>query len=136
MTGINSTHIRRGRAFNERLMSGTCRITIITGKTLDRETLKNIDVVEVVYEGICKIRIAAASAGISEREPLGQNLAVQESILSVPVAESTSDIAKNADVEMLTNDDDPTLVGRHWRVKKYSAQTSATARRIVVEDIS
>lgn len=135
MAGRNATHINAGRAYNESLMTSTCTITVINGKVLNRTTGKNVDNVEEVYSGICKIRIAAASAGISEREPLGQVIAVQESILSLPVAENTGGIPKDAMVLIVTNEDDPELVGRSFRVKKYSIQSTATQRRLIVEDV-
>lgn len=134
--GIQSSTIQAGRRFHELLMDGTCEITQVLFKTLNPITGVNVDTIAILYDGPCKIRIAAASAGIMEREPLGQAFSVQESILSLPLVAGTADITSDATVEILTNNDDPTMVGRKFRVKKYSVQSSATARRLVVEDIN
>lgn len=135
MSGPNSAIIRQGRQFHESIMTSECTITRITGKTLDDDTGRNVDTVETLYTGKCKIRIAAASAGILEREPLGQSFALQESILSLPVAEGTGMLLADDRVLITSNPDDPELVGLSWRIKKYSSQTSATQRRLVVEDV-
>lgn len=127
--------IREGRAFNEALMLSTCKAFNLGPKTLNKATGKNEQAEVEVYTGKCKIRIAAASAGISEREPLGQQLAVQVSVLSVPVA-GTAGVKKNTIIRILTNPDDEALVGQEFRVKGPHHQTSATQRRVIVEQVS
>lgn len=139
------TTIIRGRIFNERLMTSTCVVERITGKALDPVTLRNVDTKQLLYGdptdptnlevGKCKIRIAAASAGIQEREPIGQQVAMQERVLSLPVA-GTELVRKNDIVTILTNPDDPGLVGHTFRIKGFGTQTSATARRFSVEEAS
>lgn len=127
--------IREGREFNEALMLSTCKAFNLGPKTLDKNTGKNTKPEVELYTGKCKIRVAAASAGISEREPLGQQLAVQISILSLPVA-GTGAVKKNTMIRILTNPDDDALVGQEFRVKGFHHQTSATQRRFIVEQVS
>ena len=127
--------IMEGRAFNEGLMLSTCKAFNYGPKVLDNETLINSKPEVELYSGKCKIKVTAAAAGISEREPLGQQLAVQVSILSVPI-EGTEELRKNTFVRILTNPHDPGLVGQVYRIKGFHHQTSATARRFIVEQVS
>lgn len=139
------TTIIRGRIFNERLMTSTCIIERVTSKSLNPASLRNEDSKQLIYgdpdnptdleKGKCKIRIAAASAGIQEREPIGQQIAMQERVLSLPVA-GTELVRKNDIVTILTNPDDEGLVGHTFRIKGFGTQTSATARRFSVEEAS
>lgn len=135
MGGPNTPHILAGRAYNEKLMTSECVITVEGEKTFNQSTGLYTPTFTTLYDGKCKIRIAAASAGISEREPLGQSIAVQESILFLPVVAETAEIPKDAMGIITVNDHDPDMVGHVFRVKKYSTQSSATQRRLIVEDI-
>lgn len=133
--------IQEGRAFNEALMRSTIKAFNYGPKDFDRETLTTTIPEVDLYEGKGKIKVTAAAAGISEREPIGQQLAVQVSILSVPVVApapdgDTSLIKKNTFVRIIENPEDPGLVGQVYRVKGYHHQTSATARRFIVEQVS
>jgi len=121
-------------------MTSTVRVRRDTGKTMNDDTLRNETATTIIYgdpDGAKgKIRIAAASAGISEREPLGQSIAVQEMILSLPVAgEGSGDVRKDDFVDVIENPDDPALEGHTFRVRKFPSQTSATARRFIVEEV-
>lgn len=145
MGGPQSNVIRRGRDFHNRLMTSKIRIYRVTGKTTNHTTLKAIDTVETIYQGKGKVRIAAASAGISEREPLGQQLAFQEAILSAPVVADldsgevgdTGNVTSGDYVEFIANDeDDDAIVGTTWRIKAPHFQSSQTQRRFMVERIS
>lgn len=145
MVGINGAIIASGRRFNKLLMLSKCKITVNAGFSApDPDTLAVEPDITVLYgpgvdepgDGRCKIRIAAASAGIMEREPLGQSFAVQEMILSLPLVAETGAIPTNADIEILTNSDDPALEGVHFRLKKDAQiQTTATQRRYIVEAV-
>ena len=136
--------IQRGRLFHERLMSSTATIRRVTDQTLssDPNSLELDETTEVVYSGKCKIRLPAASAAISERDTLGQNLAFGEGILSLPVVADPEtdtgdpgDVHKNDILTIDSNPEDPTMVGRTYRVKRSATQSSATQRRLVVESV-
>lgn len=137
--------IRRGRDFHARLMSSTCTIRRVTDQTLssDPNSLELDEEVSVVYSGKCKVRLPAASAAISERDTLGQNLAFGEGILSLPLVADTEagetgdpgSVQKNDILTIDTNPEDSAMVGRTYRVKRSAVQTSATQRRMVVESV-
>lgn len=133
--------IRAGRRFHEALMVSTCKITRVVGREAVANSLKMEPQVETIYEGKCRLRISAASAGISERDILAQTIAVGELELSLPivVAEpdqgSTADVRKNDNVFIKTNPEDPALVERNFRVLRSVHQSTATQRRLTVEEV-
>lgn len=133
--------IQAGRQFHERLMVSTCKITRVVGRTEVANSLRMEPQVETIYEGKCRLRISAASAGISERDILAQTVAVGELELSLPilVAEpdsgSSADVRKNDNVFVLTNPEDPGLIERNFRVLRSVHQSSATQRRLTVEEV-
>jgi hypothetical protein len=123
---------RRGREFIEKTMISECRIKRRTGSIKDpQDNLKMIDTFDIIYEGKCRIKLSSAVVGVSEREGVGEIIALQENILSIPVA--SPDTAKNDLAEITVNPLDPGLVGREFRVKGEHESTSVTARRLAVE---
>lgn len=123
-----------GRRQAERLMEDTCRITSDGETTWDEATLSNVEGPRVtVYEGECRL-LSPYRAPTTASTP-GQVQAVQLSRLSLPVATSLG-ILEGMEVEYLTSESDPDLVGKKFRIAGGAAQSDATARRLPLESVS
>jgi hypothetical protein len=123
--------VLQGRAFNERLMTSTCRVERSGGEPVfDDVTGEYVPSASVIYEGACKVRFISAVVGEVNSE--SQLLVEQDAILSLPI--EGSELVKPDDVATITASRlDAALLGKKFRVKGGHAQTSATARRLPVE---
>ncbi|MHB9004002.1 MAG: DUF6093 family protein [Coriobacteriia bacterium] len=122
-----------GRRQAEALMTSTCEITRVTGRTLSESTGQYTDVTAVVYSGKCELRFD--SAKLNEVDGQGQILVEQSPVVKLPV-DGSADV-KVGDVGTLTGHPlDSGLVGLTFRVAGLHSKTRATARRLPVEVLS
>lgn len=129
---IQSGALMMGRKQAEALMESACTITRVTGKALNETTGQMQDTLTTIYSGPCRLR--AQSARIQQLDSVGQELAADRQVLSLPVGAAGSANVKADDVATVTgNTSDVGLVGVRCRVMAFSAQTAATARRFTVE---
>lgn len=123
-----------GRRQAELKMRDTCRVTSDGVDVWDEATLTTIPGPRVtVYEGKCGL-LSPYRAPTTASTP-GQVQAVQLSRLSLPVATSLG-ILEGMEVEYLTSESDPDLVGKTFRIAGGATQSDATARRLPVESVS
>jgi hypothetical protein len=115
------------------MMRDTCRITRPGPKTWDETTMTYTPSSTVVYEGKCRF-LNPYRAPTTANTP-GQTQVVQLARLSLPVATSLG-INEADDVEYLTSESDPDMVGRKFTVDGRAHQSDATARRIPVKEAS
>lgn len=115
-------------------MEDRCRITSDGESVWDEEKLDTVEGPRVtVYEGKCRL-LSPYRAPTTASTP-GQVQAVQLSRLSLPVAKSLG-ILEGMEVEYLSSESDPDLVGKKFRIAGGAAQSDATARRLPVESVS
>lgn len=136
-----ATAVLAGRrlAESEMVKAGTKGIVRrATGaKTLDPVTLIETDVMAVIAaETICKVRMPTATNPGEGRVP-GVVVVKDESILSLPVdAPGSGDVTTGDMWECTANPLDPSMVGVKLRISGVHHQTTATARRFPVVELS
>lgn len=131
----SATQIATGRRLAEALMVDTCTIrALIRSDVLDDTTgeylmIPNPDLPDPVYAGKCRFTIAATE--VRDVDSQGQDLAVADARLDVPVLPGTALIAKDHVATIhLTAVDTATVIAI---VQASHAQTFATARRLPVQ---
>ena len=123
-----------GRRKAESLMRDSCRITAAGETSWDEEALDHVTGPRTtVYEGKCRL-LSPYRAPTTASTP-GQVQSVQLSRLSLPVATSLG-ILEGMEVEFLSSESDPDLVGKKFRIAGGAQQSDATARRLPVEAVS
>lgn len=120
------------RAHAESLMRDRCRVERVTGTARDEATLEDVDVVEVVYEGPCRVRVGGAQP--STDLVAGREFTVTDAVVKLPVgAERFADDDRVTITECAY---DPALVGAVFSVLARETVTTATSRRLHVSEVS
>lgn len=128
--------ILQGRVFNESLMTSTGIVRRANGgSALDPVTFVMTPTYDTIYTGPSKLRFpdAVSTTGAVP----GLVVTDQAAILSLPVGVAGSGNVITGDIwECTSNPLDTSLVGKRVRVTGVHAQTSATARRFPVIEVS
>lgn len=130
---IAQAAVLMGRTFAESLMVDACTITRKTGESINAETLEASATTVQQYSGACRLTMPATVARDSES---GSRILIEQQLmLSLPVATSGS-VRANDVVTITSSEDDPTLVGRTFRIAGGHHQSQATARRFPVTEVT
>jgi hypothetical protein len=86
----------------------------------------------VVYTGKCRLRLP--NLNVKQVDAAGQQLVVQQSVLSIPLA--AVGVKPNDVAEITHNQLDESLSGQRFRIVGNSEQTISTARRFSIERTS
>lgn len=130
---IAQAAIVMGRVFAESLMVDACTITRKTGESINAETLEASATTVQQYSGVCRLTMPGTVARDSESG--SRVLIEQQLMLSLPVATSGS-VRANDVVTITSSENDPTLVGRTFRIAGGHHQSQATARRFPVTEVT
>lgn len=131
---IAQAAILMGRVFAENLMVDACIITRQTGEALNAETLENVPTSAQQYSGVCRLTMPA-SLNVRDAESASRVLLEQQALLALPISTSGS-VRPNDLVTITASENDPTLVGRTFRIAGGHHQSHATARRFPVTEVS
>lgn len=118
------------RAQAESMMESGCRIGPQGVEGTDDDLNRTVTIADPVYVGPCRVRFV--STVTSDEDAGTQDVAVQQALLSLPVAGSEG-VRTGHMVEITANPHDGGLIGRVFRVTGYHGQTYATARRFPLE---
>lgn len=127
------TVLARGRARAEQDMVDTCIIEVETGETTDEQTGDVTITYSTVYSGRCKLGKGSA-AGDRAAAAEGQ-VVILKPLLKLPIVGSEQ-VARGHRVTMTAARFDAAAVGRRYTVKDEAAHTAATARRLVLEEVT
>lgn len=121
--------LRDGRAAFERRMRATCLIRRVTGSTINEWGTETPTYI-TVYAGKCYTRYPGM-AFEQNPEVGGFNLTVSRLVLRIPFGP----VVKPGDVVTIVSDvDNPQMVGSKLRVASMDDQSQATAQRVLCED--
>lgn len=121
--------LARGRAAFERRMRATCLIERPTGSTVDADGVET-PTYAVVYTGRCYARYPGATLE-QNPEAGGFTMTVSRLVLRIPFGP----VVKPGDLAtILTDPDNPQMVGTRLRVASSDDQSQATAQRLSCED--
>lgn len=139
-----ANELEEGRIAAFALMTDTCRITKPGAGTgpFDEATGTYTPPDPIpVYEGPCLLQIRAdVNSNVVEVTAGEREIAYQTAILSIPITAPVGSTGNPADVRIdmtaiyLTAENDPSLVGRQFRIKATLVKTRATARRLRVTE--
>lgn len=115
-----------GRAFFERGMTAAVKIGTGVDKTQPDLSVE-FEFTSTHYEGIAEVIPPANSP--SEAVAGGQAIAKQEGLLKLPVATS-GNVATDDVIVVLSNDLDPSLIGKRFRVAGEHGGTYTVNRRL------
>jgi hypothetical protein len=126
--------IMAGRRAAEALMVSKVKITRAGGQpVLDENTGDYVyPPPTVVYTGKCRLRLP--NLNVKQVDAAGQQLVVQQSVLSIPLA--AVGVKPNDVAEITHNQLDESLSGQKFRIVGNSEQTISTARRFSIERTS
>jgi hypothetical protein len=126
--------IMAGRRAAEALMVSKVKITRAGGQpVLDEDTGDYVyPPPTVVYTGKCRLRLP--NLNVKQVDAAGQQLVVQQSVLSIPLA--AVGVKPNDVAEITHNQLDESLSGQKFRIVGNSEQTISTARRFSIERTS
>lgn len=128
---LTSSQVARARVAVEAQMQDTCVISkLVRSPTINEATGKREMVPTVVYTGRCKFKVAQVQ--VRDVDTQGQDLAVADGILSIPVdAPGSGAVTKDhvATITLAANDT-ATITAV---IQAAHAQSFATARRFPIE---
>lgn len=125
----------RGRAQAEALMVDACTIVHVTGTTTDDLTGAVTPATGPVYTGRCKVQTAGSGA-MGRRYDVAEAAVVMLRLeLHLPMATS-SGVHRGDIVTVTASVNDPTLIGRTWRVHDEMHKSLSTARRLLLEEVT
>lgn len=130
---ITQAAVLMGRVFAESLMVDACTISRKTGESINAETLESVPTTAQQYSGVCRLTMPGTVARDSESG--SRVLIEQQLMLSLPIATSGS-VRVNDVVTITSSENDPTLVGRTFRIAGGHHQSQATARRFPVTEVT
>lgn len=114
-------------------MISACTITRAGTPTVDPATGQMTGGTTTLYTGKCEIQFAGTQSGL--KTPQGQQVAVQQPLLKLPV-DGTAGVKTGDDVTLTVHPEDTGKVGMRLRVIGDFTRTYATARRLPVESES
>lgn len=121
--------LNSGRAAAEARMSDTCTVTRVTSRRLSSAGAFT-DTTETIYSGKCRVAVPDVTASMPEAG--GQQVVVQQFVVSVPISVTT---VKPGDVVTVTAAPyDEALVNKTLRVRDVPYGSQLTARRLPCED--
>lgn len=123
--------VARGQARAEALMVDTCKIFTVTS-TFDPATGDMTETETIAYQGKCKFQRYDGQTS-SEDNVAWREVTHERLYCHVPVA--VTGVAVDMQVEALTSADSE-LVGVEMHVKSLFGKTHATARRLLVEQVT
>jgi hypothetical protein len=135
MTGRAVAALRRGRSRAEALMVDQCTITRVTGEPgpLDPETGERPPAPTItVYNGRCKVQTFEPNP--SRPESGDHVYTVQRYSVHLPVSAPVTQVGDL--VEITAAAADPELVGRRYEVVGLMHKSLATARRMLVDEVT
>lgn len=124
--------LARARAFAQGGFIDTCRITRRTNGTVDENTGRIAQPVQVLYEGVCRVqnqRAQSRAEEVGEDRPLLLPLEIQ-----LPMAVTGLRVGDDVAITASVNDAD--LVGRTFQIRDPAHKSEASARRIRVEEVT
>lgn len=125
--------LARARAAAEAGMVDTCVVEQPTGQTRDPDTHVVTTTYEPVYTGRCRMQQRPAQA---QEQTVGEQAVLMLTReLQLPVATSAG-VRAGYRVRLTTSVNDPALLDRAWIVKGEHGKTEASARRLVVEEVT
>lgn len=130
-----ATILGRGRAVAEGLMVDTCLIRRSTSVVTDDLTGQVTPIYATVYTGRCKVQTPSAG-GDGRRVDVGEvAVVVLRPHLHLPVVGSES-VRRGDEVSITAGTNDTALTGRTWLVRDEMTKTYATARRLILEEVT
>lgn len=130
MSAVSASALEAGRAAAEARMTDTCTIARVTPVRTNSSTGVITTSSETIYSGKC--RVAVPDMAAATREAGGQQVVVQQFVVSVPISVTT---VKPGDVVTVTAAPyDGALVNKTLRVRDVPYGSQLTARRLSCED--
>jgi hypothetical protein len=127
--------LAQGRQAARRHMTDACLITRESGGTTNTSTGVVTPDVETIYEGVCQMQEPVAGKDGTETELGAAEVRLLGTVLKLPVLDSPG-IRAGDRVVMTAASNDPDLVGRVYTVTGEAAKTAATARRLLVKEVT
>lgn len=125
--------LAQARRAAEAGMVDACVIEKPVGQTKDPDTQVVTTTYETVYTGPCRMQQRPAQA---QEETVGEQAVLMLTReLQLPVPTSTG-VGAGHRAYLTTSTNDPALLGRFWTVKGEHGKTEASARRLVVEEVT
>jgi hypothetical protein len=126
--------LARGRAAAESLMVDTCLIRRRTSMATDDLTGQVTPTYQTVYSGKCKVQ--QSSRGMGHRRDVGEESTVLLRMeVHLPVA-GTTGLAEGDEVTITAATNDAELLTKTFRVHDLEHKTFATARRLMVTEVT
>ena len=119
------------RAQAESLMRDSCVVERRTGRVMDDATLEYVDSWSRVYEGRCRVQVAATQP--AEEVVGGRAFVVTDAVVQLPVG--PVDFADDDRVTVTFTAYDPALVGVVLSVTSREVKTHPVMRRLHVSEV-
>lgn len=125
--------MRRGRSFARAGFVDSCRITRLTGETVDPNTGAVIPLYATLYDNqVCRMQTRGYWG---ERKDIGEAGIVQWTMeIQLPI--EVVGLRINDYIEILSSAYDPELVGHRMLLRDLNFKTEATARRVLVTEVT
>jgi hypothetical protein len=125
--------LARGRAAAQALMVDTCTITRVTGTTTDKDTGVVTETVTEVYTGRCRVQQGTTGQG-NRLDPGETSVVLLRLEAQLPM--SVVGLAEGDVLTVTASPHDGDLVGRRFRIHDLAHKTHATARRVLVTEVT